>query len=264
MIIQQGPVEVVMAVSWKDYSKVPYVLRSIERNIDVVGVRIITPQPDKLPSVGDTRLPVSVYADDEIISFDRSRFLVRPHWVMQQFLKVFQDVTETDWFFAVDADVFFNRPVPLFEDGHPLFLLGLNQPTTATDPYIEFSSAMLGVGRVYGHTFVGETTLYSKTLVKQMLIDCGYGNVYDFLDRAADVIGPGCYPADAEMYGSFVWKNYPGIYRTKKINSYMGGMYDRCYTEKDILERMADVPPGTDVYTMHTWEWKGIQRDESS
>lgn len=252
---EEGPFETVIPVAEKDLSKIQYVVDRLVANIDTTGIRIITPRPDRL-DVRCSSVPVSIHSDDDVIKFDRSRFSVRPNWVMQQFLKVFQDVTETDWFLVIDSDLFFNRRINLFDDGHPVFLLGLAQPEISTDPYFEFSNTMMGIGRVYHHTFLSECTFYNKRLVRQMLNDTGYKNPLEFIERAADVIELACFPADAEMYGSYVWKFHPGLYRTRHLVSWMGGLYNTSWTDEQIQQRLAGAG-NCDVLTMHSWEWEG-------
>ena len=252
------PFETVICASPKDFSKVRYVIQTIEKNVPTSGIRVITPSPLDMPDISSgVTIPVHIYADSDVIDFDRSLFSVRPNWVMQMFLKIFQNVTETDWFFVVDADLFFNKPVSPFDNGKPLFLLSLDQTKKNTEPYFRFSREMMGVDRVYHRTFVAETVLYHKQLVRKMISDAGLPSAMSFMKKSAEIIRKGCYPAESELYASYVWSRHPGVYGVKPLSVWHGGIYDRAYEEVEIIDRMAEASRHPwDVYTMHTWETK--------
>lgn len=247
--------DAVIPAAPKDYNKIPHVLRSIDRYLpDVHTVHVIT--PDKMKATYSGRLEVVSHADSEVLDFDRSRFAWRPNWVYQQFLKLFQNVTESDWFIVLDADILFNRVISLFEFGRPIMLLGRDQ---MHPPYFAFNQKVIGYGKIYPYSFLSECTLYSKAMIREMLETSGYETVGEFLEWAAQIIGPDCCPAESELYGSYVFKKHPELYKVRHLRSSMQGRYGgHIWTEAEITALIDEMSKrdDVDIYTMHTWEGK--------
>ncbi len=249
------PFETVIPCAPIDLNKLPYVVNALARCTDTCGVRIITPDPANIPlSALLGALPVTVYADEEVLDFDRTRFQYRPNWIFQQFLKLFQNVTSTEWYLVIDADLIFVRHLDFFDKVQPVMTLGNDQ---FHEPYFCFNQRMFGFGKTYPYSFLSECTLYNKHIVSNMLEYGGYNDKQDFLEKSAKAIDGGCYPADSELYGSYVYMIDPGIYTFRRISSALGGKYgNRPYTEKEIEDRIAEVTRlgGADVLTVHSWE----------
>lgn len=252
---QHPPFETVIPCAPIDLNKLPYVVDALTRFTDTDGVHIITPDPFNVPPVRVARdVPVTIHADKDVLDFDRTRFKYRPNWIYQQFLKLFQNVTETDFFLVIDADLIFASRVPVFAKKRPLFLLGNDQ---LHEPYFCFSQIMFGFGKTYYYSFLSECTLYNKHLVSDMLAYGGYLGKYEFLERAVETIDGGCYPAESELYGSFMHLAYPGLYAFHHLRTALGGKYgNKPYTEKEIEDRIREVNSlgGADILTIHSWE----------
>lgn len=245
------PVELFIPAHPKDYNKLPYILHSVAEFVPEIKVAHIC-APDNITVNGCT-IEVHCHTDDEVFHFDRKRFKYRPNWVAQQFIKVFQDVTSTDFFLVMDADILFNRPRRLFDlGGKPFLFLGADSYQAA---YFRFNRAMFGIGKVYSHSFLSECTLYSKAMVRDMLSYGGY-TLDSFYEKAAKEINKRCRPADSEMYGSYMITYHPNFYNIKYLVHRLGGKYEgQQYTNEEIENWIAENRQYTtlDIVTMHTW-----------
>lgn len=236
----------------KDYIKLPFVLDSVDRYLpDITAAHIVTPTEITLPR--EYRFPVMFHRDQDVLDFDYTRFKFRPTWIYQQFLKLFQQVTG-EWYLVMDADRFINTPQQLFDDGTPImFLRDRDENHT---PYFEYNKKMIGVGKVYDHSFLSECTLYSRSVVEAMLLECDF-TIDDWLVESANIITHDCCIADAELYGSFVYSRQPDLYRFNILRDYMIGKYagQGEWTTEEIVayvERMAS-RDDVDFFTAHSW-----------
>ena len=235
----------------KDYIKLPYVVEALWRHTHVLDIHIVTPDPDALPHNGLES--VHIHADSDVIDFDKNCIPYRPNWVYQQFLKLFQDVTDSDWFLGMDADFFFNCDVDMFDGDHPIMILIRDQLLTE---YFEFNQAMIGIGKVYPNSFLSDCTLYNKKLIAEMLATNSYTSL-SFMEKASGIITNSCFIGDAELYGSWVYANYPDLYRFRKLSNSMNGKYSSGqYTASEIEELLAihRGNPDTQTISVHSWE----------
>ena len=241
----------------KDYVKLPFVLDSVDRYLpDITAAHIVTrkaiPPIIEIPTNG-FRFSVQYHTDREVLDFDPQRFKFRPTWVYQQFLKLFQQVT-SDWYLVMDADRFINGPQDLFDGEHPIMFLRDRDENHA--PYFEYNRAMLGIGKVYPHTFLSECTLYSRSQVEIMLLESGL-TADQWLMKSAEIITRDCCIADAELYGSFVFSRQPDLYRFKVLRDYMQGKYANQgeWTSPQIAAYVEAMRGRDDLdfFTAHSW-----------
>lgn len=247
------PVEAIVPASPKDYVKLPHVLQSIEANLpDVSAVHIVT--PSGLQISNGYRFSIACHSDEQIIDFDWGRFRYRPTWIKQQFIKMFQQVTASDWFIVVDSDRFFNHAIPLFDNLQPILYLSNHDQNY--DVYFEYSKKMLGIGREYPHSFLSECTLYKQTLVNEML-GCAGLTRQQWLERSAEIIDATCHIGDAELYGNYVYAKHPGLYRFEIVRDEMRGFYpgEGVWTDDSIREYIAEMKKrdDVDIFSAHSW-----------
>lgn len=236
----------------KDYAKLWYVLDSVDRFLpDIMAAHIVT--PTTIERIGGMRFPIHYHLDREVLDFDYSRFKFRPTWVYQQFLKLFQSVTE-DWFLVMDADRFINKPLRLFDGDTPIMFLRDRDENHA--PYFEYNRKMLGIGKVFAHSFLSECTLYSRSFIEAMLITADL-TPREWLVKSAEIISATCCIADAELYGSFMYDQYPDVYRFEMLRDYMRGKYAEQgeWTASEIAAYVAEMAAREDVdfFTAHSW-----------
>lgn len=244
------PVDMVIPAAPKDYNKLPYVISAVRELIKVETIHVIAPSPS---DIGHSWNNVILHSDDEILPYDRSRLNWRPNWVFQQLLKMFQEVTRHDWFLVMDADIFAARPIPLWsKKGKPILYLGRDQ---RHGPYFTFNRYMLGYGKVHPWSFLSECTLYNKRLIREMLTFCNLTRD-QFWERLLEITNVLCCPADAELYGSYVTHEHPGLYEIRHLNATLGGRYGGLWSDKEIedeLKRVRSSCGGVHLISLHSW-----------
>lgn len=236
----------------KDYIKLPFVLASVDRFLpDIEAAHITTREP--IAPIGVFRFPVYYHLDRDVLPFDYTRFQFRPTWIYQQFLKLFQRVT-ADWYLVMDADRFINTPLDLFDGTRPVMFLRDRDENHG--PYFEYSQKMISVGKIFERSFLSECTLYNRRYIDEMLAAAAC-TVETWLDESARVITATCCPADAELYGSFMQANHPGLYRYRLLRDYMRGKYGDQgeWTAGEIAAYVDEMAARDDVdfFTAHSW-----------
>ena len=235
----------------KDYNKIPYILEAACRHVTgLSSIHLVTPDGHK--PLLDLPLPVFYYQDEELFPFDRNGFSHRSGWIYQQFLKLFQQATAS-WFLVLDCDLLFNQNVSLVEDGKPVFLLGNDQ---FHEPYFTLNKRLLGFGKTYPWSFLSACTLYCRELINRMIIHCGFETIGEFMDHVYELIDGGCYPAESELYGSFVYRMYPDLYTFRNLVDSLHGKYnEELWLDNEIenLQREMSGKPEVDIFTIHTW-----------
>lgn len=231
----------------KDYNKLAHVIDAAKTNlVDFDGEIYVvspTPLPANVTGVRESR-------DEDVLDVDRSRFPRRPNWTFQQFLKLFQDVTQRDSYLVLDAYTIVNRPLSMFLNDHPVFYLGIEQ---MHQPYFEFMRKVMGLPRSYNHTFINEFMLMNKQVIAQLLQPFG-GDTTDFYEQSILNMNAECYLSELELYGNFVYQAYPELYQMRKISSKRHGVDRHPYTIseiEDVMRSMKGQP--VDVFTMHSW-----------
>ena len=240
-------VDMVIPAAPKDYNKLPYVIDAVREHLDIEQIHIIV--SDFTPM--QPRTGVFYHQDEHVLPYDRTLIKHRPNWIFQMLLKMLQDVTRSDWFLVIDADIIINRRINLWnKDGIPILNLGRNQ---YCKPYFEFNKQILGYGRVLDWSFLSECTLYNKSLVKEMIPDMD-----SFWDKLVRITSKECHLGDAEMYGSFIMHEYPGLYELQHLNVMYRGKHDKhIWTDKEIrsaLQSIRSSHSDAHLISLHSWE----------
>jgi len=242
--------DIFITTTEKDYNKLPYVLDSINRNIEYN--KIIFCSPTEIP------LDVEQFRDKEILDIDISRFKYRKFWVYQQFLKLFQDIT-SDFYITIDSDTIINKPLKFFqfvglqgeiEAFKPIWYKGWNQNNA---PYYEYNKAMFGFDRVVNHTFLADMNFFDRNTINGMLHDYNY-TVDSFIEKSFDVINDHCYPSEADIYGNYYSKHIsPDLYIIKDLKTECVGK-NGLWTKEEIENRISSrINSDLDTFSLHSW-----------
>jgi len=242
--------DVFLVCGIKDYQKLPFCVDAIKQN--VVGfdnIHICT--PNKVDIDG-----VIWHNENDVLEIDKSRINHRPNWIYQQFLKLFQDVTENDYYMTIDADTIINKPMSMFtDDGKPIWNISFAQNHRQ---YYVYNNAMFGYERHTDHTFLADMNFFSKKIIKSMLDKFDY-TVESFVEKSYGVIKSGeCYPSEADVYGNFFTKYHPDLYSIRQISSNMEGRHcsvDEAVWSEDEIKNKIDQMKFVDVdtFSMHSW-----------
>jgi hypothetical protein len=205
--------DVVILSSGKDFNKLGYVYDSIMENIvdDLDNIYLISDKRHNISS------EVVNYIDDEVLDIDRSDISYRPNWIAQQYIKLFQDVTEND-------------------NNKPTFFFGRDQNHA---PYFRYSQIMFGFGREYHRSFINEFMLFDKRIIKDML--SGFNDDrFEFIRRSNAIITSECYISEFELYGNYVYKYHENNYNYKNIKTNLGGKRS-IWDDRSIVKRIIAV-----------------------
>lgn len=249
-------VEAVIPVIEKDLNKLPYVINRLYKHIRYLTyVHVVTPDPGAIKD--NLGRGVAVHADQDVFPFDASKFKFRPNWVYQQFIKLFQDVTDTRWFISCDADLFVNRDLPLFGPTGKPRLFRSRDPNQRIGQYAKFNAWALGDDyKPLNFAIMNDIALYNRGVIDALLSYLRTDRI-TFADRASGVIANSIFPAEAELYGNWVnssKENYPFDYEFLNITNGWCGMYgDYSYTKEEV-ERILSEHPTADTVSIHTWK----------
>lgn len=254
------PYEIFIPCAPKDFNKLKFLIASLRQNLGGwTCLRLCVPRGSIVPNdVMDSF--ESIHFDSDILDVDLGRIKHRPNWQMQQMLKLFQDVTEHDLFMTIDSDVIINRPLPMFEeDGRRIIWMGHEQNHR---PYFEFQERMLGLPRVYPHTFISDTNFFSKKLISEMLAGSGY-TIESFIEKSFSVIGPDCYMGEPEIWGQYVHKHHPEKYSFREAaqrtfaKETTGKPFEfQAWSDTEIQNKIQEMAnTDVDLFALHSW-WR--------
>ena len=244
--------DILIPTASKDFLKFRFLYDSIQKNL--TGF-------DKIHCISNIEVPedlvisgVQYYLDDDILDFDFSKFTgickERKRWYIQQFVKLFQQVTADDYL-VVDADLYFNRKIDIYENGKPTFLFGLDQNNTS---YFQFTREMLNFGRVHPYSFISEAMLFKRELINHMVASTGL-SLQKFVKKAIQVlnkINNASGMCEYETYGNYVTKHFKDQYNYKHIKTKRGSKH-RIWEVYEIQEFIDSVGPEFDTITYHSW-----------
>lgn len=247
------PYDIFIPVAPKDLNKLPFLVKSIEKNLSGYS-RIFVSSP--VEQIGTGMGVISVSDSMSLYIKDISRFKYRPNWIYQQYMKLFQDVTECDLFMTIDSDVIINRPLRMFEpDGRRIIWMGWEQNHRQ---YFEFQEKLLGLPRIYAHTFINDTNFFSKSLIREMLAGSGF-TVESFIEKSVETIDPTCYPAEPEIFGQYVHKHHPEKYsfrqaKTKRRAKTISQWHQQTWSDGEINAEI-EAARGSDIdfLMLHSW-----------
>ncbi len=271
--------EVVIPAAPKDYDKLSYVISSLSYlNPAPQYVKVICPRSQETPRIpfpmedlitGEWN-KLNIQCHDELdvlpgLDPNTARNFRRPPWIYQQFVKLFQDVTTTDNYLVVDADLIINRPLDLLVGGKPKFFMGVDQNH---QPYFNMSEETFGFGREYPHSFISEIMMFNKGISRRILAEFFINHELEHsfatmtYEEAVELLylfvcKKACenwIPADYELYGNFVEKHFKDRYVKVPLKTNLKGKLQQNWTDEELEEYIIDMKgKDYDTFTAHTW-----------
>lgn len=246
--------DVFVCCAEKDYIKLPYVIKAIQDNVvGYTGIYVSTPTGIELTPHADN---VYFLKDMHVLNIDKMAWKYRHAWIYQQFLKLFQNVTFHDYYLTIDADTIINKKLKFFDEkDNPIWYLGSDSNHT---PYFNFQQQMIDIGKVYPHSFVADMNFFNKNIIQEMLFKNNM--TFDtFLLKSQQIIDDRCYPAEPELYGSYVVIRHPGLYTIKQLKNNCSGkeqnnIYETIYTDAELSESIEAMKnTDYDIFSLHSW-----------
>lgn len=260
--------QVVIPAAPKDFNKLNYVYQSLVKYLNPKPSSIIVVAPGITDGDLDYQRQLYGVMDEQKVlpGLDpmAAKNFNRPPWIFQQFIKLFQDITRTDYYLVVDSDLILNRPINLLTDeGKLKFFLGVDQNH---EPYFRCSKDTFGFGREYQHSFISEIMMFYKPICNMLLNDFLaihhqrqlFGDrskniklLYDFItERACD----DWIPADYELYGNYVEHRFGPLYDKVHIKTNLRGKLGVMWSDEEIEKYIEEMKQSDhDMFTLHTW-----------
>jgi hypothetical protein len=242
----------------KDYVKIPHVIKAVAEFVPIIDrVCLITPEAQGYTKLHG--LTVDCFSDAEVLPFWFNRMAIswRPNWTTQQIIKLTQNVTDSEYWLTIDADTFFNQPVPMFtDDGKPILYRGLDQ---FYPPYFSFNYALLGIGKEHEASFLSECTVYKRSFMDELLEAVGGRD--GFIQKVIEIINAGKgHPADSEIYAAWILTHHKKHYEIRRLIQSVGGRYGSGeYAGDEVIAEVARCRSiDCQTFSLHSWSdtWK--------
>jgi len=231
--------DLIIPLHEKDFVKLKYCDESIERNFSV--------PPQNKYIVSNAKINYKDYKwihDDDAVPVKKSEIKYRrQNWIYQQIIKLCQDFTANETYMVVDSDVIFNRRVDIKK---AFYISDRNQQH---HPYFEFMK-YYNLYKQTDYTFINDFTIFEKPICRELL-----GSAEEFFNKINSVISENCYPAEQEIYGNYIVKNYPGrydiVFQKTQLNGkyYPEAWYD--FEIEFLIENNKN--QDIDLFTIHSW-----------
>lgn len=232
----------------KDFNKLKFVISSIRQYISEAEdihliVNIINKEIEDLTDV-------IIHHEDDVLKIDKEKIKFRSMWIYQQLLKLFQDVTKTEYL-VIDADAIINKPLQIKTINKHNIFIGNNKHH---DPYFNFNQQILGIKKYYNKSFICEIMLFNKEIIKKML---GNYTINSFIEKCYNIINKKCYMSEYELYGNYLYKNYFPTISIKPLNIKMHAKRERLegtWKEGDIKKLINKYKnKNIDIFTIHSY-----------
>jgi len=244
--------DVILPCAPKDFKKLPFVIESLELNLENKNkIFVVTPKQVK-DKISDSNI---VYTTDkEVLNLNPLAFKFRPNWIYQQLIKLFQNVTDTEYYLTFDVDGVLNRKLSMFEENNPIWYYGWRQNHL---PYFLFNWYVLGLEKSNNHTFIGDMCFFNKKIINALLESRGL-TVKSFIERSSQIISLPVHISESEMYGSFITKHFKN-YKFKQLKQYQFGKNlsdnnPNAWSEEEIKKLIGKYKNSDyDIIQMHSW-----------
>lgn len=240
-------------VAPKDEIKLRYVIDYANKNLQHKKIYVCSPHTIT-NKITDTN--IQYINDKDILDItDKTVVGFRPNWTYQQFLKLFFNFGESEYFFALDSDTILLKPLPLFENKHPIWYYGWKQNHL---PYFLFNKKFFNLNKSLSHTGIGDLGLFNKKIIQTFLDYTGLTTSKDLFYKIAPKTTPGFHFSEYETYANFINTFYKDLYIFKHITQTNKGRdlnIGENWTEKDIKNIIEQYKNDDKiVLSLHSWK----------
>tara|TARA_R110002020_G_scaffold464493_2_gene685231 strand:- start:7754 stop:8581 length:828 start_codon:yes stop_codon:yes gene_type:complete len=258
--------EVVICSHPKDFTKLTKVVRMAATYLEPAPNRFNIIVPDFAYSdVYKQRLgmletalgiPVKFYSDSQVLSQDRSKIKYRKNWIFQQFLTLFNDITDTDYYLDIKSDAIILKPFQVFDkEGNPRLFVSRSEGYK--EYYWNFSKKMIGLDQEQDeYSFICDIMMFSKKKIKAMIELSGLESSDEFIEKSIEIIDEESrtWLSEYELYGNYVFKKHSDLYKIKKINRKILGIEDKSWDSQMIFHSMGRcLYEGFEMTALNSW-----------
>jgi len=243
--------DIFIPVAPKDECKIPYLLESIYKYQTFNKIYIVS--PNKIESFKDSK--VNFYLDKDILpNINRNSFSYRPNWMYQQMLKLFQNITEKDYYLVLDSDTVLLKSLATFDKNQPIWHYGWKQNHF---PYFLYLKKIFNISKALDHTGIGDIGFFNKTIINSFLSYCSCSSSEELINKIQSNMNLLYNFSEYEMYCNFTKTYYPNLYQYKQIKQYNTGKdsnIGQTWNDSEIIKTINNAKQtDSDLLLMHTW-----------
>lgn len=237
----------------KDEIKLPFIIKYAIQNLTPKNIYICSPH-NITCKIKDSK--VTYLNDRDVLDVsDKSFITFRPNWTYQQFLKMFFNLGESEYFFALDADTIITKKLPLFENERPIWYYGWEQNNL---PYFLFNKKFFNLEKTLQHTGIGDLGLFNKKITSSFLSYTGCETSKELLYRVGGKTSVFFHFSEYETYANFTNQFYKNLYIYKHIEQQNCGRdlnQGETWTVEDIENTIEIYKKTTkSIVSLHSWK----------
>ena len=241
-------------VAPKDEIKLQFVIEHANRHLKFNKIFVCSPHTIVNKNT-DSQI---VYINDkDVLDIPDKNFIsFRPNWTYQQFLKMFFNLGESEYYFALDSDTIIVKDLPLFDDKeHPIWYYGWIQNHF---PYFHFNQNFFNLNKSLNHTGIGDLGLFNKNITQTFLNYTGVDSAKELLLKIGSKMNVVFHFSEYETYSNFANTHYQGLYNFKYIEQENEGRdldQGEAWSVEDIrnvIEKHTDC--NKSILSLHSWK----------
>lgn len=240
-------------VAPKDEIKLRFVIEYANTHLKHKKIYVCSPHKitDKV-----TDSSIEYINDRDVIDVEDKSFIsFRPNWTYQQFLKLFFNFSQSEYYFALDADTILIKDLQLFEDEHPIWYYGWEQNHF---PYFLFNKKYFNIDKSLSHTGIGDLGLFNKQITKTFLNYTGCKTAEELLRSVCNKMNVVFHFSEYETYANFANTHYTGLYRFKHIEQENKGRdlnQGENWSVQDIKQTIDNYKNSNkSILSLHSWK----------
>ena len=252
-ITTKNDFDLFIPVAPKDEIKLPFVIEHANKHLKHNKIFICSPHTIT-NKISDSK--ISYINDKDVLDVqDKSFISFRPNWTYQQFLKLFFTFSESEYYFALDADTILIKDLQIFEDDHPIWYYGWEQNHF---PYFLFNKKFFNLDKSLKHTGIGDLGLFNKNIIQTFLNYTGCESPKQLLNLVGPRTNVMFHFSEYETYANFANTHYTGLYKFKHLEQENKGR-DLNQGEswsiddiKDVIENYKNSDKS--ILSLHSWK----------
>jgi len=176
----------------------------------------IVEKPEKIycvcPVPIDNKIEGIVYLNDnDILPFSTES--TRKAWVKQQYMKLFQTATLTNYL-VVDGDIIINKPIRLFdESGKINFFTSRHKSYPIFHRYIQKA---FDLEPIHECTFVNDLMFFNRDIINEMILS-RYESIEKYIEVSNSLMNVYCTISEYELYGTYAITFHRDKYQISEV-----------------------------------------------
>jgi hypothetical protein len=253
LVTEKQDFDLFIPVAPKDEIKLSYVIEYANKHLKHKKIFVCSPH-NITNKITDSN--ITYINDKDVLDVpDRSFISFRPNWIYQQFLKLFFNQSESEYYFALDADTIITKTLPLFENKHPIWYYGWKQNHF---PYFLFNKKFFNLDKTLDHTGIGDLGLFNKKIIQTFLNYTGAKTPIELLRTIGPKTNVGFHFSEYETYANFCNTYYPDLYVFKHLEQQNSGRdlnQGQDWTQKDIITTIENNKNSNkSILSLHSWK----------